>query len=165
MTLCWGVDKLYRTLQDLICFLNEIYSVNCDLYIHQSVNYISTPSGKMMFQTCVVFAEFEIGMIRERVISAQNRAKEQCRHIGKPTNLNDWFTTSIKFMRKKGMGIRRIAKDLKSGVLAIKEINQFDRTSLIKFFKLVDKFYMIPKNLDGSFPKRVFYFLYGRKEL
>ena len=116
MILCWSVDRLGRSLQDLVSFLNEIHSVNCDLYIHQSGIDTSTPSGKMMFQMCGVFAEFERGMIRERVISGQNRAKEQGKHIGRPTNLNDGLGSSIKFMREKGMGIGRIAKDLKVGV-------------------------------------------------
>ena len=116
MILCWSVDRLGRSLQDLVSFLNEIHSVNCDLYIHQSGIDTSTPSGKMMFQMCGVFAEFERGMIRERVISGQNRAKEQGKHIGRPTNLNDGLVSSIKFMREKGMGIGRIAEDLKVGV-------------------------------------------------
>ena len=116
MILCWSVDRLGRSLQDLVYFLNEIHSVNCDLYIHQSGIDTSTPSGKMMFQMCGVFAEFERGMIRERVISGQNRAKEQGKHIGRPTNLNDGLVSSIKFMREKGMGIGRIAEDLKVGV-------------------------------------------------
>jgi DNA invertase Pin-like site-specific DNA recombinase len=116
MILCCSVDRLGRSLQDLVSFLNEIHSVNCDLYIHQSGIDTSTPSGKMMFQMCGVFAEFERGMIRERVISGQNRAKEQGKHIGRPTNLNDGLVSSIKFMREKGMGIGRIAKDLKVGV-------------------------------------------------
>ena len=114
--LCWSVDRLGRSLQDLVSFLNEIHSVGCDLYIHQSGIDTSTPSGKMMFQMYGVFAEFERGMIRERVISGQNRAKSQGKHIGRPTNLNEGLTHSIKYMKEQGVGIRKIAKELKVGV-------------------------------------------------
>ena len=114
--LCWSVDRLGRSLHDLVSFLNEIHSVGCDLYIHQSGIDTSTPSGKMMFQMCGVFAEFERGMIRERVISGQNRAKSQGKHIGRPTNLNEGLTHSIKYMKEQGVGIRKIAKELKVGV-------------------------------------------------
>ena len=55
----WSVDRLGRCLQELMSFLDEIHSVGCDLYIHQSGIDSSTPSGKMMFQMCGVFAEFE----------------------------------------------------------------------------------------------------------
>ena len=57
-----------------------------------------------MFQMCGVFAEFERGMIRERVISGQNRAKSQGKHIGRPTNLNEGLTHSIKYMKEQGVG-------------------------------------------------------------
>jgi len=114
--LTWSVDRLGRSLQDLVSFLNEIHSVGCDLYIHQSGVDTSTPSGKMMFQMCGVFAEFERGMIRERVISGQQRAKSQGKHIGRPSNLNEGLTHSIKYMKEQGVGIRKIARELKVGI-------------------------------------------------
>ena len=120
--LVWSVDRLGRSLQDLVSFLNEIHSVDCDLYIHQSGIDTATPSGKMMFQMCGVFAEFERGMIRERVIAGQTRAKAQGKHIGRPSNLNDGLIHSIKYMREQGVGIRKIAKDLKVGVSTIYKV-------------------------------------------
>jgi DNA invertase Pin-like site-specific DNA recombinase len=120
--LVWSVDRLGRSLQHLVSFLNEIQSVDCDLYIHQSGIDTSTPSGKMMFQMCGVFAEFERGMIRERVIVGQARAKSQGKHIGRPSNLNDGLVHSIKYMREQGVGIRKIAKDLKVGVSTVYKV-------------------------------------------
>ena len=114
--LVWSVDRLGRSLQDLVSFLNEIHSVGCDLYIYQSGLDTSTPTGKMMFQMCGVFAEFERGMIRERVVAGQKRAKSQGKHIGRPTNLNEGLIHSIKYMKEQGIGIRKIAKDLSVGV-------------------------------------------------
>ena len=122
MILVWSVDRLGRSLQNLVSFLNEIHSVDCDLYIHQSGIDTSTPAGKMMFQMCGVFAEFERGMIRERVLSGQKRAKEQGKHIGRPSNLNEGLITSIKYMRGQGMGIQRISKELKVGVGTIYKV-------------------------------------------
>ena len=117
--LVWSVDRLGRSLQDLVSFLNEIHSVDCDLYIHQSGVDTSTPAGKMMFQMCGVVAEFERGMIRERVKSGQDRAKSQGKHIGRPSNLNDGLVHSVKYMRDQGVGNRKIARDLKIGVSTV----------------------------------------------
>jgi DNA invertase Pin-like site-specific DNA recombinase len=114
--LVWSVDRLGRSLQDLVSFLNDIQSVDCDLYIHQSGIDTSTPTGKMMFQLVGMFSEFERGMIRERVVAGQNRAKSQGKHIGRPTNLNEGLVHSIKYMKEQGVGIRKIAKDLSVGV-------------------------------------------------
>ena len=120
--LVWSVDRLGRSLQDLVSFLNEIHSVGCDLYIHQSGIDTSTPTGKMMFQFIGIFSEFELGMIKERVISGQQRAKSQGKHIGRPTNLNEGISHSIKYMKEQGVGIRKIAKDLGVGVRTVYKV-------------------------------------------
>jgi DNA invertase Pin-like site-specific DNA recombinase len=128
--LAWSVDRLGRSLTDLLSFLNEIQSIGCDLYLHQQGLDTSTPAGRMMFQMCGVFAEFERGMIRERVIAGQNRAKAQGKHIGRPSNLNEGLIQSIKYMRSQGLGIRKIATDLKVGVGTIyRVIEQQERDS------------------------------------
>ena len=112
--LCWSVDRLGRNLSHLVSFLNEIQSVSCDLYIHQSGLDTSTPMGKMMFQLTGIFAEFERSMISERVRAGQKRSKKK---NGRPTNMNEGLVHSIKFMREQGVGIRKIATELQVGVV------------------------------------------------
>lgn len=114
--LVWSVDRLGRNLQDLISFLNEIHAVGCDLFIHQSGIDTTTPTGKMMFGILSVFADFERSMITERTRAGMERAKREGKRIGRPTNLNDGLIESIKYMRSQGLGIRKIATDLKVGV-------------------------------------------------
>ena len=111
--LVWWVDRLGRSLKDLVGFLDEINSVGCDLYIHQSGLDTSTPSGKMMFQMIGVFAEFERSMISERVKLGMKRTDKK---IGRPTNINEGLINSVKFMRGQGVAIKKIAKELKIGV-------------------------------------------------
>ena len=41
----WSVDRLGRSLQHLVEFLNEIHSKGVDLYLHQQGVDTSTPSG------------------------------------------------------------------------------------------------------------------------
>ena len=77
--LVWDVSRLGRSLQHLVEFLNEVNSVGCDLYIHQSGLDTSTPSGKMMFQMIGVFSEFEREMISERVKLGLDKVKSQGR--------------------------------------------------------------------------------------
>lgn len=114
--LVWSVDRLGRNLQDLISFLNEIHSVGCDLFIHQSGIDTTTPTGKMMFGILSVFADFERSMITQRTRAGMERAKREGKKIGRPSNLNDGLKQSILYMRSQGLGIRKIATDLKVGV-------------------------------------------------
>src|SRR6266487_350546 len=61
----WSVDRLGRSLQDLVGFLAELQSKKVDLYLHQQALDTSTPSGKAMFGMLGVFAEFERSIIQE----------------------------------------------------------------------------------------------------
>jgi len=65
---------------------------------------------------CGIFAEFERSLISERVKSGQARAKAMGKHIGLPSNINEGHVHSIKYMRDQGLGIPKIARDLKVGV-------------------------------------------------
>src|SRR5246127_757563 len=82
MIAAWSVDRLGRSLQDLVGFLTDLQALECDLYLHQQALDTSTPSGRAMFQMCGVFAEFERGMIRERVNAGLARAKERGVRLG-----------------------------------------------------------------------------------
>ena len=57
MVMAWSVDRLGRSLQDLITFLSELHAVRVDLYLHQQGLDTTTPSGKAMFQMMGVLAE------------------------------------------------------------------------------------------------------------
>jgi DNA invertase Pin-like site-specific DNA recombinase len=67
VVMAWSVDRLGRSLQDLIAFLSELHALRVDLFLHQQGLDTTTPAGKAMFQMLGVFAEFERAMIRERV--------------------------------------------------------------------------------------------------
>ena len=61
----WSVDRLGRSLLDLVGLLQELHAKNVDLYLHQQGIDTTTPSGKAMFQMMGVFAEFERSMIHD----------------------------------------------------------------------------------------------------
>jgi DNA invertase Pin-like site-specific DNA recombinase len=84
MVMAWSVDRLGRSLQDLVAFLSELHALRVDLYLHQQGVDTSTPACKALFQMMGVFAEFERAMIRERVKSGLERAKAQGKILGRP---------------------------------------------------------------------------------
>jgi DNA invertase Pin-like site-specific DNA recombinase len=80
----WSVDRLGRSLQDLVAFLSEINSRGVDLYLHQQGLDTSSPAGRAMFGMLSVFAEFERAMIVERVRTGINRARANGKRLGRP---------------------------------------------------------------------------------
>ena len=110
MIMAWSVDRLGRSLQHLVGFLEEIHALNIDLYLHVQGLDTTTPAGKALFQMLGVFAEFERAMIRERVMAGLARAKSQGKSIGRP-KVNGQVEMKVLELRAGGMGIKRIAKE------------------------------------------------------
>jgi DNA invertase Pin-like site-specific DNA recombinase len=77
MIAAWSVDRLGRSLQDLVGFLNELHALRCHLYLHQQALDTSTPSGRAMFQMCGVFADYADTAIMRSLTSDSERAVAQ----------------------------------------------------------------------------------------
>jgi DNA invertase Pin-like site-specific DNA recombinase len=117
----WSIDRLGRSLQHLVGFLGELQAVGCDLYLHQQRIDTTTPSGRAMFQMCGVFAEFERGMIRERVNAGLARARAKGKRLGRRP-IDPGVEGKIRELRAKKLGIIKIAKTLGIGVGTVQRI-------------------------------------------
>ena len=84
IVMAWSVDRLGRSLQDLVVFLSEIHAAGVDLFLHQQGLDTTTPAGKALFQMMGVFAEFERSMIQERVRAGLRRAQDDGKKLGRP---------------------------------------------------------------------------------
>ena len=84
MVAAWSVDRLGRSLTDLLEVLQELHAKGVDLYLHQQGLDTSTPSGRAMFQMLGVFAEFERAIIRERVMAGLAGQRPKGRDLGGP---------------------------------------------------------------------------------
>jgi DNA invertase Pin-like site-specific DNA recombinase len=116
MVMCWSLCRLGRSLQHLIEILNELQSLKVDLYFHQQAMDTSTPSGRMIFSVFGAMAEMERSLLRERVITGQQRAKANGVKLGRPTRMNEGMKSAVKLLCEKGMGIKQIARELQIGV-------------------------------------------------
>jgi DNA invertase Pin-like site-specific DNA recombinase len=118
----WSVDRLGRSLQDLLTVLGEIHAKGCDLYLHQQGIDTRTPSGKALFQMMGVFAEFERAMMVERVKSGLARAREQGKQLGRPRNDHPGRIAEVKRLRQQGLGINKIARQMGVGSSYVQRI-------------------------------------------
>jgi DNA invertase Pin-like site-specific DNA recombinase len=116
MVMCWSIDRLGRSLQNLVEILNELQALRIDLFFLQQGMDTSTPSGRMIFSVFGAIGEFERNLIRERVIAGQKRAVANGVKIGRPSKMNEGLRSAIQLLREKGMGIKQIARELKVGI-------------------------------------------------
>jgi DNA invertase Pin-like site-specific DNA recombinase len=105
----WSVDRLGRSLQDLVGFLSEVQAAGVDLYLHQQALDTSTPAGRALYQMLGVFSEFERSMIRSRVVAGLERRKAAGHKLGRP-NLDSERDEKTRKALLKGVSIRAAAK-------------------------------------------------------
>jgi DNA invertase Pin-like site-specific DNA recombinase len=111
------VDRLGRSLQDLLGVLSELHAKRVDLYLHQQGLDTSTPSGRAMFLMMGVFAEFERAMIRERVLSGLTRARQDGITLGRPRldQTDAAEVEAIRAVRAQDHGAVRTARQVRVG--------------------------------------------------
>lgn len=108
VVMAWSIDRLGRSLQDLVNFLGELAALKIDLYILKQGVDTTTPGGKAMFQMFGVFAEFERTMIQERVKAGLARAKAQGKRLGRPA-MSEKTRRAIQQGKLSGLSVRAIA--------------------------------------------------------
>src|SRR5882757_9247850 len=123
VVMAWSVDRLGRSLQDLVGFLAELHALKVDLFLHQQGLDTTTPAGKAMFQMLGVFAEFERSIIQERVRAGLARAKGEGKVLGRPKIASD-VETAVRATLASGTGMLKTAKLHQIGVGTVMRISR-----------------------------------------
>ena len=118
MVLAWSIDRVSRSLGELITWLDDANKVGVGLYFHQQQIDTSTPAGRAMFQMCGVFAELERNFIRERTKAGLARTRAEGMILGKKKR-DDEHTARARRMLEQGMPINKTAREcgLPNGVV------------------------------------------------
>jgi DNA invertase Pin-like site-specific DNA recombinase len=121
----WSVDRLGRSLQDLVVFLGELKGAGVDLYLDRQGVDTSTPAGKALFQMLGVFAEFERSIIQERIAAGIARARAQGTRSGKPigrARIARSREEAIRVALASGKGILKVAREFGTGSSVVQRI-------------------------------------------
>jgi DNA invertase Pin-like site-specific DNA recombinase len=121
MVAAWSVDRLGRSLTDLLGILQGLHDKGVDLFLHQQGLDTSTTAGKAMFQMLGVFAEFERGIIRERVNAGLARARANGTKLGR-RRVKPSIEERIHELRKGGMGILKIGREVGVGTSVVQRV-------------------------------------------
>ncbi len=125
--LVWKLDRLSRSLKDLINTLDELGGYGIDFVSYDNNLDTSTPTGKLVFQIVGAVAEFEKDIIRERVVAGLAAARAKGKRLGRPPISNITFEKA-KEMRDQGKSFRAIGREL-----------NIDEGTIRKRFKTINK--------------------------
>lgn len=118
----WSVDRLGRSVQDLIEFLTDLNALRVDLYVHAQAIDTSSPAGRAHFQMLGVFAEFERGLIRERILSGLERAKAKGKVLGRPSLPEDTVDAVRAALIEGKRSLREIAAHCGVGLGTVQRV-------------------------------------------
>jgi DNA invertase Pin-like site-specific DNA recombinase len=111
--LIWSLDRLARSLKQLLTISEECVSLGVDLVsLRQNID-TTIPAGRLTFQILGAVAEFERSLLVERVKSGMAQARRAGKRIGRPALRH--FSTGelerIRTLRTQGASVRKLAKD------------------------------------------------------
>jgi len=125
MVATWSVDRLGRSLTDLLSILQGLHEKGGGLFLHQQGLDTTTTAGKAMFQMLGVFAEFERGIIRERVNAGLARARAKGTKLGR-RRVTPTVEARILELRSEGYGILKIGRKLGIGTSVVQRVLKWD---------------------------------------
>ena len=92
----WAIDRLGRSLSDLLDTIQHLEACGVDLYLDQQAIDTTTPMGKLVFQLTGAFAEFERPGLK--------RAVAQGVKLGRP-KIDSATERKVRNQLSKGVGI------------------------------------------------------------
>jgi DNA invertase Pin-like site-specific DNA recombinase len=104
LLIVWKLDRLGRSLRHLILTLDELHALGVGFVSLTEALDTTTPAGRFRMQILGAVAEFERGMIRERVVTGLARAKAQGVRLGRRR------TTPLPAGAPRGLTVRQAAK-------------------------------------------------------
>lgn len=111
LVLVWKLDRLSRSLKDLITTLDELGHLGIDFISYDNKIDTSSPTGKLVFQVIGAVAEFERNIISERVKAGLRNAKRNGKRLGRPP-VSQMVIEKAKQLRSEGLSLRDIGKKL-----------------------------------------------------
>jgi DNA invertase Pin-like site-specific DNA recombinase len=105
----WRLDRLGRSLADLIRLTNELQSRGIELESLIEKIETASPTGKLVFHVFGALSEFERNLIRERTMAGLKAARARGRKGGRPRKLS-------------GKELKTVRALLKTAKISVKEI-------------------------------------------
>jgi len=109
----WRLDRLGRSLKDLIAWITELEEKGISFQSIQEAMDTSTPGGKLIFHMFGALAEFERNLIRERTKAGLAAARARGKLGGRPKKLDqDKRDLVIKLYNEKELPVKTICEML-----------------------------------------------------
>ncbi len=111
--LVWSVDRLGRSMKNLVDVLTELRDLKIDIFAQQQGIDTGTQMGAMMFSFISIFSEFETNLRRERQMLGIQKARASGKTWGGRQPTSEEKIERIRVMRARGSTVRTICQKMK----------------------------------------------------
>ena len=123
VVMAWAIDRLGRSLIDLLGTIQTLEACGVDLYLDQQAIDTTTPAGTLTFQITGAFAEFERSMIRQRINAGLKRAVAAGKQLGRP-RIATGLEKRIQSQLRAGKGMLKVAAECGVGSGTVQRIKR-----------------------------------------
>src|SRR4028119_51417 len=107
----WRLDRLGRSLKDLIDWINYLDKEGVALKSLQESIDTSTATGKLVFHLFGALSEFERNLIKERTMAGLSAARARGRKGGRPLSLDkDKRALVVSLYNEKKLSVKKICE-------------------------------------------------------
>src|SRR5580693_639477 len=121
VVLVWRLDRWGRSVADLLATLQELDHLGVGFVSLTEALDLTTPSGRAMAALLAVFAEFERGILRERVRAGLAHARRNGKKLGRPKTVAP-YAAEIRKLHHSGVSKSEIARRLQIGRTSVRRI-------------------------------------------
>jgi DNA invertase Pin-like site-specific DNA recombinase len=116
----YKLDRLGRSLTHLALILDELNRLQVPLIASsQGIDTSNdNPAGRLQLGVLMAVAEFERGIIKERVNAGISAARIRGVRFGRPATING-RAAEVKRLKAKGLGLRAIGRELQMPVSSV----------------------------------------------
>jgi DNA invertase Pin-like site-specific DNA recombinase len=107
----WRLDRWGRSLTDLVITLQELHELGVGFISLNEALDLTTPTGRAMAGMLSVFAEFERGILRERVKAGIAEARRRGKRHGRPPTVAH-RVDEVRQLHAEGLSKSAIARQL-----------------------------------------------------
>ncbi len=114
IVLTWKLDRLFRSLKNMVATLDEITGYGVEfMSVSDGIDLSKdSPSSRLMLHLISAFSEFELNLIRSRVVAGLQAAKARGQRLGRPPVISEKIRAEVHKLKHNGMSVRNIAQQV-----------------------------------------------------
>lgn len=124
VVLVWRLDRWGRSLHDVVTSLQELTEAGVGFVSTTEAMDLTTPMGKAMTGMIAVFAEFERGILKQRVLAGMAEARKQGKVLGRPATARA-KADKIERLFAEGVSKHEISRRLKITRGSVRNVLRF----------------------------------------